>query len=65
MKQGKIPRLNNASLQNSNCQQLLAALAYLREFVVYFSTLPKNKPHLPPFCERSEQKEKRFYLFYV
>jgi heme-degrading monooxygenase HmoA len=26
-----------------------------------FSALPKNEPHLLPFCERSEQKEKGFY----
>jgi hypothetical protein len=60
-KRGKILLLHNASLQSGNYPQLLASLAYLRELVVHFSAKPNNEPHLPPFCELSEQKEKGFY----
>jgi hypothetical protein len=65
MKRGKILLLNNASLQKGNCPQLLASLAYLREWVVHFSALPKNEPHLPLFASEASKKKRDFTQFHL
>jgi hypothetical protein len=33
--------------------------------VVHFSALPKNEPHSPPSCERSEHEKSKMLLSYA
>jgi hypothetical protein len=44
---------------------VLASLAQKGGEVVHFSAKPKNEPHSPPLCERSEHEKPKSALSYA